>query len=88
MDYLLPYTIFDLLPSSVTFQFENLVDIDSSKEYESVDSNDNFSDDFLEDDNELDNTEEVNSIINRLLAATVTSFEQKGHPAIYTGNST
>src|SRR5438128_1462786 len=51
-----PYATPNLLPK-VTFQFENLIDLGSSEEYESVDSNDNFSDDFLENDNELDDTE-------------------------------
>ncbi|CAG8848539.1 13311_t:CDS:1, partial [Gigaspora margarita] len=45
---------------------QNLIDLSSSEGYKSInsDNSDNSNDDFMEDNNKLDNNEEANSIIN------------------------
>ncbi|CAG8488046.1 15681_t:CDS:1 [Cetraspora pellucida] len=67
----------------------NLIDLSSSEKYESTNSNENenLDDDFVEDDDELDDNRGANSIIDCLLAASKANFEKKGRPKIYTGLS-
>ncbi|CAG8702955.1 7723_t:CDS:2, partial [Cetraspora pellucida] len=58
----------------------NLIDLSSSEEYVSTNSNKdkNSDDDFVEDDDELDDNRGANSIIDHLLAASKASFEKIG----------
>ncbi|CAG8787724.1 26602_t:CDS:2, partial [Gigaspora margarita] len=56
---------------------QNLVDLSSSEEYESInsDKSDNLNNNFVKDNNELDNNEEADSIINHLFVALATTLK-------------
>ena len=81
-----PMAHFDAVVFPDAFSSENLVDLGSSEEYESVSSDDDDNDDdFQENEDELENVGD--SIVDRLFAVSAASFERKGRPVVYTGNS-